>query len=365
MKKIYTLFVATSLLILLCGCNSDLNQYMIVKGFSIDLKDDVYSVALRYESLNEITPEEVVTVEGSTVADAVNKISLISGKEALFSSTGYIICSEKVAKKGLNQSLDFFIRYFKGRPTVKLYITNGEGADIINAKNDDKLIPSSLISDIMGNEENQGKIVTSSVMEFISDSNSENKTAVVPVINLVDKTIETNSSAYFKNYILVGLLSEEQTKGFLALSGKLEYADFVIKDEENNNITVEVQGVEKNTEIKMIDSEPVFSITLNAKIDMEAMPLQGNISNIMEINYDLLEDKCSEKLYQLSNSVFDVINLKEIDLLNFSNQLYLEHSEYWSQNKNIFLKTIPQVEVSLTINSDIIRTGEEESGIYG
>lgn len=138
------------LLLFTPGCSqvNQLNERLIVNGIGVDIEDGAYVVTMHVFDAQRASAggEEsqdivVVTGRGRSVIDAFNAITLQSGKEPLFSQNLVLIVGEETAKSGMNNVIDFFIRYYETRPTVELFVAKERTArEVMNCNSDGRLI---------------------------------------------------------------------------------------------------------------------------------------------------------------------------------------------------------------------------------
>ena len=123
MKAKVSFFILCLLFLVLApGCSqvNQLNERLIVNGIGVDIEDGAYVVTMhvfdaqRASAGGEESQDIVVmTGRGRSVIDAFNAITLQSGKEPLFSQNLVLIVGEETAKNGMNNMIDFFIRYYE------------------------------------------------------------------------------------------------------------------------------------------------------------------------------------------------------------------------------------------------------------
>ncbi len=355
MKKICILLVFT--ILSLSACTQRLYDHMIINGFGIDEEDGMINLSVRYASLTEQDKEETIIVSGESVFDAINNLSLSTGKTPIYSSANYIICGKTLSEDGLDSALDFFIRYFRSKPTMKLYMAYENAEDVITYEIDGKLISSSDIENCTDNSENKGKTVSATVMSFISDSKSESNTSLLPVLLIENDSLSAVNSAVFKDYDYQFLLSEEETLGYLAVNGTLQNKSIVLTTSSGDKITAEISSLK--SEMSLNEDKSNLNVTIDASVNLAAIPLK-----LSDINYEDLSAMLSEKIYFLSENAFGLMKENSIDFFSLSNKIYLEDASFWKENKGSFLEKLPSLSVNLTVNTEFIKTGEEDNPLY-
>ena len=355
-KKFFASICMIAIIVSLTSCATELHQQMIIKGIGIDKNEEIYKLSVRYATLDKIEPEACVSVEGGTVYEAMQKLSTLTGKKPIFPSLKYIICSELLAKEGLDKSLDFIARNFKAKPTMSLYICKGNSEDLLKAKENNKLIPSSKIVDITKNEFNKGKIVSATIMDFIASNESKSNSAVVTMLELQKNSIISKETAVFKDYKMIDIFDEQDTKAYLALKSELKtILPIKYKDE---IISVSVIEVRAKIENSIVQNQQV-KISITATASLEALPF-----SIKEVDYGEVSKLLNEKIYATTKTVIDKMKNKSVDLLCFANEIYKSETELWQKYSENIILNFDKIDYKLNVTSRFNKISEEESNIY-
>ncbi|MFD2875491.1 hypothetical protein ACFTAO_05150 [Paenibacillus rhizoplanae] len=138
------------------------------------------------------------TVKGRTIMEAIERTNLTSTREMFFSHSRITVIGESLARHGINQLIDMFLRKQDARETVFVFITQGDAGDIL-----DQLMQ--MTKKIRGAGiqlmiEQEAKLVSyypgTRLYELAMALSSESRSAVLPEILLtgpqtMDETSET------------------------------------------------------------------------------------------------------------------------------------------------------------------------------
>ena len=156
MKKGMAFLAAILLLLTLTGCKNggdsgrEIRDRLIVQGIGVDRDGDGYRLTLQAFNTAVAGGQDngmsgnvtkVYETSGATIADAMRNITLTAGRRPLYSHNWIIVFGEDVAREGLNETLDFFVRDYATRSTVDLAIARGKAADIIKSPFNGSSIP--------------------------------------------------------------------------------------------------------------------------------------------------------------------------------------------------------------------------------
>lgn len=349
MVKICKILCCVLMLFVFTACSEDtLSEHIIINGFGIDFDEYGYKITIRYAGLEELGQEEVMSVSGETVYEAMNNISLTTGKTPIYSSPSYLICSEEVAQNGLDTVLDFFSKFFKTKPTILLYISENSAEDILNIKDEnDELISSDIIELITQSGANEKKTVSATVMSFVNDSLGESGSTLVPIISEENGIIFTEKTAVFDDFYMELILNEDETKGYLISTSELDSEVIVIEYEDDKKITVQIVDVISNFD-KITDTE--FILEIDATVNIISAPL-----TIEKLDYDIVENKIKVEIKNMVDLCTVQMLENSIDIYNLSGFLYLNYTEFWQENSDNFLSQLSELDVNQVISITFIK----------
>lgn len=351
------LILAGLLSVLLCfsGCSTELHQKMLIKGFGVDKEGEEYVLTVRYAALNESDKETQTTVRGESIYEALNSLSLTTGKKQMYSSAGFVIYGKKTAQEGLDKALDFFVRYFKSGPTISLYVAKDKASDILNTEKDEKLIPSDTIKSFTENKENNGKTTSATALSFVSDMEREGGGGVVPIIEKEKDELKCTRGAVFSGYKMLGELSESASYGYLAGKGMLKNSSFVVENKKGDKITAQVTDTSSKIKYNMDGGAPAFTVFVEAKAVLSSAPLSGRLPDFSEI-----EELISEQIRADWQESIKISKKTKADIQSLGYMMYIKETDYWRQHRDDWSRILPGLEVNLDITTKLISIGEED-----
>ena len=188
---------------------------------------------------------KVYETSGATIADAMRNVTLTAGRRPLYSHNWIIVFGADVAREGLNETLDFFVRDYATRPVVDLAVARGKAADIIKSPFNGSSIPAREIQ--MGLKMGQVNAKTLQMPLHKAVTLLEDKTSDVylPLLKpVVDKaqemdTVLTDGLAIFREGKYVGDLDADETRALLFLTGQAESGDLVVEGDSFGKASLE------------------------------------------------------------------------------------------------------------------------------
>ncbi|ASA19406.1 hypothetical protein B9T62_00165 [Paenibacillus donghaensis] len=238
-----------------CWDDRELSELGITSGSAYDWEDNQWKAT--YQVINPSSgassmggggggsgsspPFLTFTVKGNTIMDAIDRSNLTSTREMFFSHSRVTVIGEKLARRGINQLIDFFLRKQDARETVYVFIAKGNAGDILNqlmqlTKNQGAGIQLMIEQEARLTSYFPGVRLFQLAMALSSESGS----AVIPEIlltgdEIMDETSETGRTdlpsrlalgrlGVLKGDRLVGWLSQQEAFGLSFLTNKINQA---------------------------------------------------------------------------------------------------------------------------------------------
>lgn len=345
----------------------------IVVAVGIDKENDEYKVSI--QSANSLFKEsktssvssqsqsepklEVVDAQGKSIADAINKLEIKTGRTLGFEHCHLIVLADSVASENCKNILDFFYR--KANITLGAYlISTDKGAKTLLEKTCDSgnTSTSNLQKNLGFNKNNFSSSNLTTIGDFFNDFYSKSKTSTMMFLKS-ETAAETDGDAVnnegqcavFYNGKKFDVLDGSLTKGLNfvnldKLTGKM------VIDNVNDNIIYKNATVTINIDegkIKKSISVKNDFVIMNLEIDLKIEVLEINsqqsefdINNGTE-NFlnDVLKEKIKETIKNELNVILTYCKENEIDLCNFLNYLYaFKNSDYKKVSSSFSIKEI-------------------------
>lgn len=338
--KIKILFLINVFIVLfLSGCSSvQIHERLMIQGLGIDKEDNDYIVTAQVFLKNmpddkEGQSTEIITSKGKSVFDAINNMSDQTGKKPLYSQNLVVIIGKDLALQGVDNVMDFFIRYHESRPSVKLIVSKTNAQEILNFKQEDKLVSAQDIVSLAESKKFTSDILSSDILDFISNLQSEisdPSTICIDIKKIGDeKVIATDGQAVFNKGKLVGFLNEDETLGALIIgSGGSDNTD-VINIKDLGNVTYTLGKSVSNINSEIIDGKNKFDITI--KTDVNLFEMDKNISNSLSADtLNIIKSSIEERIKNLcENSINKSVFFYKSDIFSFSKIVLKQNTDYY------------------------------------
>ncbi len=344
----------------LSGCSEQqqIHQKLIVQGISVDAAEKGYTITVQaLDFQNPLSKDEpnvkIIEINGISLVEALENIPKQTNLTPVYAQNLTVIIGEDVAKEGVDNFMDFFVRHFETRPKVKICVTKGKASELFKLKSNNKPLTAKNIHDLIPNELN------SDVLHFVS--NLKNKISD-PYAVWLDVTSQANGKGVcvkgigvFSGDNLKEFLEGDEAFGFMILKGVPGFGSCVVEVNGPSDVTCLVNKVSSKMSACIEDNVPVFNINLESEISAFSMDKKFDAGFDENIRI-LIKNKFSEKVTLLCELVINKLISMEIDALNLGKILKNSHPEYfknldqkWQQymkickykiNKKILVKVV-------------------------
>lgn len=363
--------------ILLCGCmdKNELSEVSAVMGVGIDKIPGDEPILVTLEIANpkmskgasdgttEGTNSVIEVSTGKSIFDAIQNFSKTNSLIMDFSHAKVIILSKALCESGVSEVIDYLNRDREFRNTNWVLVANKTAKEIFEKRIPNEDITSRGIDNMMARLKKNASILPVDLNNFIIDSESESKSSFAPIINIEKSQgnpqgeIKIENTAIFKNDLLLGILTNEESKSLLWLSDNLkgEMAILPFKsDERNENATVDVYKKSSKIIPHMTGDEVHFEIVCTGYAVIREIQ---NIKVTPEMAEKIESNTESILKNQLHNLIDESQNKFNADFVGFSKKIYNNYPQKWFHMKEDWYETFPNIKYDISIKINITNIG--------
>ncbi|MBO6195833.1 MAG: Ger(x)C family spore germination protein [Bacilli bacterium] len=357
MKKIIIIILST---FLLTGCfnYTELNKMAIVSSIGIDRKSDKYEVTVQIMNAKESDETEgsqvsVYTEKGTTIMEALRKISLRSPRKLNGSHLSKLVLSKEVSKENIIDILDAFERMSNVKDDFNIVIV-----DNISAKNSVKIltttqnIPAEYVRQTLDSGYiNTGLTYSTKSDEFISNHLKKYVDPVLPVLkieNYKEKGTTTDNLnttdpitkikimeklAITKNSKVIDYLNKDEVLGYNFLNNKINDAVISVKCSDNNYSSISLKN---KTKYKVKKEKNKYILTFNITSTGQINEYTCKKDLKKNKNIKELENNAKKEIKKYIKKVINKQSKSNSNFLGIKRKVYLRYSKY--NNEDIDIK---------------------------
>lgn len=376
-KFILLIFLVFTNSLTLTGCwnSRELNTLGIVGLIGFDIEEDKIKISV--ETFDPSAPKDgsegkLVNVNyiqstGTSIFDTIRNITVQYDRKLFFPHIKFYIFSEKAARKGLIDYIDWYQRDHEPRLTPIILVAKGTTAeDIMGIHSGISSTPSDYLEKLISLKGANSKVQGVNVLQFLKAYYSK---GINPVTGIISKenisflknnksgstaVINAEGAAVFKKGALVGFLNGDETRGLNFTTNKVKSGIVTFDNIENNSFTsLEIIKAKSKNSVEIVEDKVTLEVNTNVigMIGEETMSL--DLKSIDTINS--LEEKLSNVVKkEIENSIKKVQREYKSDIFGFGNIVHKKYPNKWRTMKkdwdSIFSNATIKVNVKVAIN---------------
>jgi spore germination protein len=309
-KGIFTLIVLT-LFLTGCGQQRILERLAFIDVMGQDLiqneEEEAKDLILVTLSIPLATPEgkisrEVMSLEAETVKIAKQSLARQTDLLLVSGQTRNLLFGKELAKKGLWEHIDTFIRdpVFSGR--VRVVVVDGSASKLLAKDYPEHPRVGSYIDHLLRKEAEVENIPDVTIYEFVRDYYDDGIEPVAPIISQLEDNIEAAGVALFQKDRYIGSISADDILIFSLLRDEIKRGEISIHLEQigAGNHHVMFSSIVGSRGLKVVEADAAakrFRVNLNIR-------LRGTITEYTG-ELDLRQKQDRIKLEQMLERYFE------------------------------------------------------------
>ena len=379
MKRIFAFIFVLFILLLSSGCYNykEINEMAIVSSIGIDKDNDSYVVSAQIMNSKESEDSEdsqiiVYSKKGKTIHEALRNLTLESPRKLYGNHLSKIVLSEEVAKEGIENILDLFIRVTEVRNEFIITIVKEDKAsDVLKVLTSTETIPAEYVKlSLKTAYLNSGLIYTTKLDEFLSlylkkgvdpvvpvlsiekkakkGTTTDNVTTTSPISKIVIDNLAVTNNGKFETY-----LDSNEIIGYNYLRNQIQKMIIPVKCDDNYYSSIAVQKNKTKTNIKKENDKYVVYYDVN----VEGIITEYNCDKELTKNKTItdLEKKTENKIKYYIESALKKQKETKGKFLGIERLIYLDYPKYDNE----------KYEVKYNINVNLVRKGEIKNSVKG
>ncbi|HHU55810.1 MAG TPA: Ger(x)C family spore germination protein [Acholeplasmataceae bacterium] len=295
MRKNFIFALLLFFIISLSGCwnYTEVKEFINVAGVAIDKgENERFKVTVetnKYPPGQSDKPVEPVlfSIEGKTVFQCLRLIIGTSGRKLYVGHMMVIIVSEDVAKEGIIEILDFFIRDHEVRLTTDLVVSRGcKAEDIFLTDVMQEEIASYEIDKLLDNTEPySGLKKQKSLYQIYNDIFEEGIDPIIPALSIIDeaddkKTFRLNGLGCLKDDKLVGFIDYNYVPYYASFIDCYDGGVLAIPIGDNGKdgyISCEIVKAKTKSKVKLINDQFHIYFTMEINFTLGGNSTEENV----------------------------------------------------------------------------------------
>lgn len=370
MKKVVFIIIIFIICIILSGCwdYREMRELGIVSAIAIDKADEADKILVTAQIINANNISQPgstgsgekayfnINATEDTIYKALRQITHKIDRKIYASHMKVLIINKSMAREGILEYIDFFIRDPEPRNNIYLLVSEGKAADILNIEPDIEKINGNYINNMIKSNFAVSQSADINLQEFLQNLISENTSSVTPLIRIEENKLVLGGGAIFKENKYVGSLNEKEARGLLWILDRVKSGILINKGfEEGDKISFETIRVSSNIDPVIKDNEIIINIEIYNKSEI------GETTGCVNLYSDLqLSAMKKRNATVINNEIKAVIKkAKELntDIFGFGEMIYKKYPDEWYKIRDNWDLLFPELKSNILVESDIKLSG--------
>lgn len=379
MKRIFAFIFVLFILLLSSGCYNykEINEMAIVSSIGIDKDDDNYIVSAQIMNSKESEDSEdsqitVYSKKGKTIHEALRNLTLESPRKLYGNHLSKIVLSEGVAKEGIENVLDIFLRVTEVRNEFIITIVKKDKAsDVLKVLTTTETIPAEYVKlSLKTADLNTGLSYTTKLEEFLSlyykkgvdpvvpvlsiekkakkGTTTDNVTTTSPISKIIIDSLAVTNNGKFETY-----LDSNEIIGYNYLRNQIKKMIIPVKCDDNYYSSIAVEKNKTKTNIKKENDKYVVYYDVNVEGTITEYNCDKELTDTKTITD--LEKRTENKIkYYIENALKKQKETKG-KFLGIERLIYLDYPKYDNE----------KYEVKYNVTANLVRKGEIRNSVKG
>lgn len=384
MKKIDTIKKLTAFLLLafsvlmLSSCSSsaesELKNRLIIEGIGVDFDNENNKFDLTVQVLvtshsggKEAAAENPVqnySASGRTIAEALNDLGSVTGKNPLYSQNRVIVLGDSLNGKNMIKALDHFAREYTARADIYITAASGKASDILTVSEGGGEITAKLIESALDESFARSTAVDTELFNVVNLSLEENTCFTMPLLEvdsdskLGGKAIKVTGTYVYSEEGEQNRLSDKETMFFLMVMNKAENGTFSIR---NDEAEIGLDIIRSKTKIKtdFKNGKPYYEIKIDSDVDL----IEYDTAKFGNLKRENVDSAAKEAEDYIENGIKELLEreLKDekSDIFRFGRRFMQKFPDEYEKIKDNWQDTLPEIEYDVKAEVTVRRIGQE------
>lgn len=383
-RMTFAAFVLCAFLLGGCWDQRELSTITVITGMAVDKgKDGKYRLSvegINAQELNAKTssgyaPSLVLSLEGNTVSELTQKMSIKGSRNLVYSHMRTLIISKELAREGMLQFLDYLERNREIRDDFNILIArNGKAEDILRVTYPfQKSTSLKLHSQLETMVKNWGGDPDVRLNEVISAWRSAGRQPVMAAVALQgnpkkgisvdnmkkltpDALVVLDSLAVFKKEKLLGFLSLTDSRNYLWIEDNLKHTAMSVACGKNRNIAVQFYNSKARTKARIQFGKPVIHLNVRTESYLDGTQCKDDLKKVATFKkYEKLIEKEIKK--NLETTIKKAQQKYRVDIFGFGEVAMQQDYRNFKKIKSHWDESFTDAELYVHVKVNLRRSG--------
>ena len=383
-RLLFILIILSTIFLTGCWSSREINTLAIAVCIGIDKTENGYLVteqvlnprAIASKKATAESPVVIYTAEGNDLAEIVRRFTTQSSRILYNTDLRMVVFGEDVAKDGIQNILDYFLRNYEYRTDFYFVIAkNSTANEVLGILTPIETVPGfSMYISLKMSEEKWAAMKSIRIIELVNSIIADGDNPVLTGIEISQDEISPKSTdilkqsgeykklkytglGAFKKDKLAGWLDEDESKGYNYITDNvkntIEHAGYDSKV----RITYEIINAKSRTKVYFLENKPAIEVKI--KIKCNIVIVEGEFDVSAEENKQVLNELLASKVKLLCEKALNKAQ-KELktDIFGFGEAIHRKYPKTWEKLKDDWNDKFTDLPVNITVEAETNQLGQ-------
>lgn len=383
-RLLFILIILSTIFLTGCWSSHEVNTLAVAVCIGIDKTENGYLVTeqvlnprvMASKKATAESPVVIYTAEGNDLAEIIRRFTTQSSRILYNADLRMVVIGEDVAKDGIQNILDYFLRNYEYRTDFYFVIAkNSTANEVLGILTPIESVPGfSMYISLKMSEEKWAAMKSIRIIELVNTIIADGDNPVLTGIEISQDEISPKSTdilkqsgeykklkytglGAFNKDKIVGWLDEDESKGYNYITDNvkntIEYADYDSKVK----ITYEIINAKSRTKVYFLENKPAIEVKIKIKCNIEIV--EGEFDVSAEENKQVLNKLLASKVKLLCEKALNKAQ-KELktDIFGFGEAIHRKYPKTWEKLKDDWNDKFTDLPVNITVEAETIQLGQ-------
>ena len=314
------------------------------------------------------SPYVLNSAMGSSLAEALKKLTLHSSRFIIFSHTELIILGERLIREdGIEKLLDLTLRNLGLRLTNYVLVSKGKAVDILEAEPwQEPTLSQEIVREIERLKEESFYYVPEFI-QFSLTSGIDPLLGNIQIQSVPEKLrvgkenrterVSLTGAVAIREKELGGWLNDEEVKGFLFVVNQIEGGPISVRlpDEAEGSFTCQI--LKSTAEIQPVFQDEELSMIIDVKIRLEFLDIEGKETISNQLETDELNEQIEEEIVRMILSAVQTSQDYKSDIFGFGTAIHRKYPDQWQDIEEDWIDIYPDLAIEVNVEAKIHEPG--------
>ncbi|MDR1064856.1 MAG: Ger(x)C family spore germination protein [Oscillospiraceae bacterium] len=356
---------------------SEISDFEVVQVIGIDKKDGGVEVTLMADREGAPGGEGgdgksvtgVMSFDGPTVFEAINKMNMYSDKRRHLGYVDFLLIGESAARDDLVKHLDFFTRDYETRYSMDVFIVRGATAKEFLRKT---ATANRRMADVLTNIDESVKALSNSRMLRLIDLvimlSEPNEAAIVPAITYKDtsfaeligaekpeKTAVPDGFAFIRDHRLTGYYDDGLARAYNAITGRAHASPLSVRAADGEYAALEILQYDIGFDTCW-DGGTLTGVSYDITIRANLTEQLGRENVFTKREMGILESRAAERIRGELKAVADESARLGRDGIELARRVRMKNPVKWEAIAEDWDEIFPELDVRIDVQCVVSRS---------